>query len=65
VRYARQTRNATTFVAVLVGVLALLALIGVIVTAVEIAHIQNALNNAGTGTSQSCSNDPASPLPLC
>jgi hypothetical protein len=50
-RYARQTRNATVFMAWLIGVLAALSLIGSIITAVEIAHLSNAING---GSSSNC-----------
>ncbi len=53
--YARQTRNATTFIAVCVGIFTALALIGLIVIGAQAASIKNQLeqinNNGGTSTS--------------
>jgi hypothetical protein len=55
VTYARQTRNATVFVAVCVGVFTVLALIGLIIVGAQAASIKNQLeqinNNGGTATS--------------
>jgi hypothetical protein len=45
--YARQTRNAAVFIAWVVGIVMMLSLIGVIVTAVELSHLTNAINNGG------------------
>jgi hypothetical protein len=50
-RYARETRNAVTFIAVVVGIVAALSLIGVIIVGVQLAHLNSELNNAINGTS--------------
>jgi cobalamin biosynthesis Mg chelatase CobN len=44
-RYLRQTRNATVFIAVIVGIVTVLVLIGVIWTATNIARLNSDLNN--------------------
>lgn len=52
--YARQTRNATVFVAVCVGIFTVLTLIGVIILGAQAASIKNQLvqiNNGGSSTS--------------
>ena len=46
--YARQTRNAAVFIAWVVGIVMVLSLIGVIVTANELSHLTNAINNGGS-----------------
>jgi len=45
--YVRQTRGATVFIAWVVGIVVVLSFIGVIVTAVELSHLSNAINNGG------------------
>jgi hypothetical protein len=45
-RYARQTRNAVVFIAVLAGIGAVLALIGVIVLAHELSVLDQLSNNS-------------------
>jgi hypothetical protein len=45
-RYARQTRNAVVFIAVIAGIGAVLALIGVIVLAHEISVLDQLSNNS-------------------
>lgn len=47
-RYARETRNAAVFIAWAVGIVMVLSLISVIVTAVELSHVVNAVNG-GSG----------------
>ena len=44
IRYQRQTRNATVFIAWTIGIFALLALIGGIIGVAEIIHAFNATN---------------------
>jgi hypothetical protein len=60
-KYARQTRNAATFLAVLAGVIAAVALVGAIVAGVQLAKINDQLSGGGTsncasvgGTDLSC-----------
>lgn len=43
-RYLRQTRNATVFIAVIVGIVTVIALVGVIWTATNIARLNSQLN---------------------
>jgi cobalamin biosynthesis Mg chelatase CobN len=43
-RYMRQTRNATVFIAVIVGIVTVIALVGVIWTSTTIARINSELN---------------------
>jgi hypothetical protein len=49
--YARQTRNAVVFIAWVVGIVLVLSLIGVIVTAHDLSQLSNAINNSGGGSS--------------
>jgi hypothetical protein len=49
--YTKQTRNAAMFIAWVVGIVAVLSLIGVIVTAVELSHLTNAVTGGGGGSS--------------
>jgi hypothetical protein len=44
-RYMRQTRNATVFIAIIVGIFTVLTLIGVIWTATNVARLNSDLNN--------------------
>lgn len=50
-RYARQTRNAAVFIAVLAGISAVAILIGVIIVGVQLRSLSNTVN--GTSTSGS------------
>jgi hypothetical protein len=43
-RYARQTRNATVFIAVIVGIFTVLTVAGVIWTATNISRVDSQLN---------------------
>ncbi len=48
-KYMRETRNAVTFIAVVVGVLVVLGLIGTIIMGVQLAKLNQSLNNGGGG----------------
>jgi len=54
-RYMRQTRSATVFIAVVVGVVCALSLIAVVIAGVQLASVANQLNHLG-GTTTSNSN---------
>lgn len=43
-RYLRQTRNATVFIAVIVGIVTVIALIGIIWTATTLSKLNSELN---------------------
>ena len=43
-RYARQTRNATVFIAIIVGIFTVLTVAGVIWTATNISRVDSQLN---------------------
>ena len=54
-RYARQTRNATVFIAVCVAVFTVLALVGVIIAGVQISKVNSQLSQLNGGvTSSNC-----------
>jgi hypothetical protein len=48
--YAKQTRNAAVFIGWVVGIVAVLSLIGVIITGVELSHLTNAVNGGGSSS---------------
>jgi hypothetical protein len=48
----RHTRNATAFIAWVIGVIAVLGLVGTILTGIELANIKSALSSQTTSTSQ-------------
>jgi hypothetical protein len=51
----RGTRNAVMFIAVVVGVIAALGLVGAIVVGVQLAKVNAQLGNlSGSGTSSNC-----------
>lgn len=49
-RYARQTRNATVFIAIIVGILAAVSVIMAIFVGVQVASISNSLTGATNGS---------------
>jgi hypothetical protein len=53
-RYQRQTRNATVFIAWVVGVLVALSIIFGIIAGVQLAKINTNLTGGGSGGSTSC-----------
>jgi hypothetical protein len=54
-KYMRQTRNATVFIAVIVAIFTTIALIGAIITAVNVAKLNSQLNNFnGSGSTSNC-----------
>jgi hypothetical protein len=54
-RYARETRNAAVFIAVVVGIVATLSLIATIIVGVQLSKLNSDLNNSGGGsTSSNC-----------
>jgi hypothetical protein len=52
-KYLRETRNAVTFIAWIVGLFALASLIIGIIMGVQLAHLNTAINNANNGASVS------------
>jgi hypothetical protein len=52
-KYLRQTRNATVFIAIIVGIFTAISLIGVIWTATTIAHLDSELNGTFSGVTNS------------
>ncbi len=50
-RYLRETRNAVTFIAVIVGIVATLALIGTIIVGVQLSKLNSDLNGISGGSS--------------
>jgi hypothetical protein len=54
VRYLRETRNAVTFIAVIVGIVATLALIGTIIVGVQLSKLNSDLNGISGGASSNC-----------
>jgi hypothetical protein len=53
-KYMRETRNAVTFIAVIIGVLVVLGLIGTIIMGVQLAKLNNNLNGGGGGGISNC-----------
>ena len=53
--YMRQTRNATVFIAVVVGVVCVLSLAGLIIAAVQLNSVRSQLNNLNGTTTNSSS----------
>lgn len=53
-RYLRQTRNATVFIAVIVGIVAVLTLVGVIWTANTVSKLNSQLTGGGLFTGSNC-----------
>lgn len=54
-RYMRQTRNATVFIAVVVGVVCVLSLAGLIIAGVQLSSVRSQLNNLNGTTTNSSS----------
>jgi hypothetical protein len=52
-RYARQTRNATVFIAILAGIAAVITLVGVIIAGVELNSLSHALNGVTNSSDSS------------
>jgi hypothetical protein len=52
-KYLRHTRNATVFIAVIVGIFTALAVIGVIWTAVNVARLNSEVNGVSNGINSS------------
>jgi hypothetical protein len=52
--YARQTRNAVTVIAWIVGIAAVLTVIGGIILGVQLAHYQNELVNGSVPSTSNC-----------
>jgi hypothetical protein len=52
-KYLRQNRNATVFIAIIVGIFTAISLIGVIWTATTIAHLDSELNGTFSGVTNS------------
>jgi cobalamin biosynthesis Mg chelatase CobN len=50
-KYMRQTRNATVFIAVIVGIVTIIALVGIIWTATSISKINSQLNGSDVSNS--------------
>lgn len=53
-RYARQSRNATVFIAWCVGVFIVLTLIGIIISTIQADNINNQLNQMYNGDISNC-----------
>jgi hypothetical protein len=53
-KYLRETRNATVFIAVVVGIVCVMALIGSIVVGVQLSHLNANLTSGTGGVSSSC-----------
>jgi hypothetical protein len=53
-RYARHTRNATVFIAVIAGIIAALSIIGIIVAGIDLARVSSDLTSSSTGNSAGC-----------
>ena len=53
-KYARQTRNATVFIAWIIGVGVAIALVFGIILGIQTAKVANELNTNGGGTSSNC-----------
>ena len=60
-RYARQTRNAAVFIAVLAGIAAATTLIGVIIMGVELHSLSNTVNGSSTSGSNCTSQGGTNP----
>ena len=50
-KYMRQTRNATVFIAVIVGIVTIIALVGIIWTATSISRLNSQLNGGNVSNS--------------
>lgn len=50
-KYMRQTRNATVFIAVIVGIVTIIALVGIIWTATSISKLNSQLNGGNVSNS--------------
>jgi hypothetical protein len=59
-KYMRQTRNATVFIAVIVGIFTTLAVIGVIWTAVTVSKLNSEVNGFSNGINSSFNSNCAS-----
>jgi cobalamin biosynthesis Mg chelatase CobN len=59
-KYMRQTRNATVFIAVIVGVFTAIAVIGVIWTAVTVSKLNSEVNGFNNGVNSSFNSNCAS-----
>lgn len=64
-KYARHTRNAVVFIAVVVGISVLFAVIWGLIVGVDLIGLSHSLNGTVNGTGQACSNNPGSLLPSC
>ena len=53
-RLARETRGAVVFVAWAIGLFAAISIAVGIITAVQIVHLNNAINNSGNGNTSNC-----------
>lgn len=53
-RYMRETRNAVTFIAVIVGIVAALALIATIIVGVQLGKLNSDLNGISGGGTSNC-----------
>jgi len=53
-KYMRETRNAVNFIAIIVGIVATLALIGTIIAGVQLARLNHDLNSIGGGGTSNC-----------
>jgi hypothetical protein len=53
-RYLRETRNAAVFIAVVVGIVAMLSLIAVIVVGVQLGKVDKQLTNLNGSATSNC-----------
>jgi ABC-type Fe3+ transport system permease subunit len=52
-KYLRETRNAAVFIAIVAGIVCVLALVGSIVVGVQLSHL-NANLTSGSGAASTC-----------
>jgi hypothetical protein len=63
-KYARQTRTAVAFLAILAGVVFLLSAVGWVIVGIQVGKVSSELNN-GSSVSTSSNCQPGSVIPGC